>query len=149
MVNEGHMDAIAKNIRWGSIEKKEFTDLTPLTPHKHEEGKINQYEGIKVNKKNQSIINRFGQPLVLETYLDSKDNTVVKSYLIDHESMGCKIWTFIMFFFSIVTSFIYAILAAYRDQVDPVIQYLEFVYIIDILQKFMTTFIDPESKKKV
>lgn len=48
-----------------------------------------------------------------------------------------------MFFFSIVTSFLYAILAAYRDPVSPYLQSLEFVYIVDMAVKFITTFVDP------
>jgi hypothetical protein len=41
--------------------------------------------------------------------------------LIDHESMPAILWKFLMFFFSMCTSFLYAILAAYRDPVDPLL----------------------------
>lgn len=69
--------------------------------------------------------------------------------LIDHESIWCKIWVLLMFFYSIVTSFLYAILAAYRDPVNPYLQSLELVYIIDMATKFLTTFIDTKSKNKI
>ena len=53
--------------------------------------------------------------------MENREDVVVKSWLIDHESTGCKVWTAVMFFFGLVTSFTYAILAAYRDQVDSTI----------------------------
>lgn len=72
-----------------------------------------------------------------------------KGLLIDHESRWCKVWVLMMFFFSIATSFLYAILAAYRDPVNPVLQSLELVYIIDMATKFLTTYVDTKSKKKI
>lgn len=75
---------------------------------------------VKINFQNQKVITRFGKPTVIESNQESTVQ-VEKSWLIDHESTGCKIWVFSMFFFSFVTSFIYAILAAYRDQVDSYI----------------------------
>lgn len=69
--------------------------------------------------------------------------------VLDHESIYSKIWVFCMFFFSIVTSFLYAILAAYRDPVNPYLQSLELVYIIDMATKFLTTYIDNKSKCKI
>jgi len=69
--------------------------------------------------------------------------------IIDHETRSAKAWILMMFMFSIITSFLYAILAAYRDPVNIYLQCLELVYIIDMVIKFMTTYIDSKSKKKI
>lgn len=82
----------------------------------------------------------------LELDEDEEEVEEEANYFVEPDSWFKRLWTLMMFFMSITSSFQYATYASLSNEIPFADQWQEGVYLVDIILNFISSFKDPKTK---